>query len=518
MPPIPSLSHRPGWGRSAALLATLLAGGCVGPDFDRPAAPDAHGFTAAPLPPETVSADTPGGAAQRFAPGRDIPADWWSLFHSDGLDRLVRRALEANPTLQAAEAALKAAHETTEAERGGWFPSLAAGFGSNRTKTPSSVSATSTASSALSNLHTAQLTMTYSPDVWGGTWRQVETQEAQEEAQRFQFEAASLTLTANVVSAAINEAMLRGQIAAQREIAASLRESLTIQRRMLALGQLAGADIAAQEAALAQAEAILPPLEKQLAIQRDALCALLGDRPDQPPEDIFDLATLHLPEEVPVSLPSRLVEQRPDIRQAEANLHAASAAVGIAIANRLPLINLTAGIGSVSALLTGSDSGYSPQKRGLFTSGTGFWSLAAGASVPLFDGFALMHRQHAAEALHQQAEAQYRATVIAAFQNVADSLEALKSDAESVRAATAAEKAADDSLAIVRRQLELGSVAPLALLNAQQTVQQARAARIQAVANRFADTAALFQALGGGWWTRTPDRIGSTRNPDERLG
>jgi len=508
MPAIPPQSRPAPRGRSALLLTVLLTAGCVGPDFERPAAPTAQDFTAAPLPPATVSADTPGGAAQRFASGRDIPADWWSLFRSEGLDRLVRRALAANPNRQAAEAALKAAHEATEAERGGWFPSVTAGFTSNRTKNAGSVSATSTASSPLANLHTAQVTMTYSPDVWGGTWRQVENQEAQEEAQRFQLEATSLTLTANVVFAAINEAMLRGQIAAQREIVASMGESLTIQRRMLALGQLAGADIAAQEAALAQAEAVLPPLEKQLAIQRDALCALLGGLPDRPPEETFDLATLHLPEEVPVSLPSRLVEQRPDIRQAEANLHAASAAVGIALANRLPLINLTADIGSVSALLTGTDNGYSPHKTGLFTSGTGFWTLAAGASQPLFDGFALMHRHHAAEAQFEQAEAQYRATVIAAFQNVADSLEALKSDAQAVRATAAAEQAADDSLAIVRRQLELGSVVPLALLNAQQTVQQARAASLQAVATRFADTAALFQALGGGWWTRPPDGTG----------
>lgn len=509
MPAIPSRSFPPQWGRSALLLTTLLVTGCVGPDFERPAAPDRQGFTAAPMPDATVSTDTPGGAAQHFVLGRDIPADWWRLFQSDRLDRLVRRALAANPNLQAAEAALKAAHEATAAQRGDWFPSVTAGFSSNRTKNASSVSATSTASSPLANLHTAQLTMSYSPDVWGGVWRQVEDQEAQEEAQRFQLEATALTLTTNVVFAAINEAMLRGQVAAQREIIASVRESLEIQRRMLALGQLAGADIAAQEAGLAQAEAVLPPLEKQLAIQRDALSALLGGWPDQPPEETFDLATLHLPEEVPLSLPSRLVEQRPDIRQAEANLHAASAAIGVALANRLPVINLTAGIGSISALLTGSDTGYSPHKNGLFTSGTGFWSLAGGVSQPLFDGFALMHRHHAAEALYQQAEAQYRATVIAAFQNVADSLEALKSDALAVRATAAAEKAADDSLAIVRHQLDLGSVAPLAVLNAQQTVQQARAARLQAVAARFADTAALFQALGGGWWTGPPDENGS---------
>lgn len=496
---------RPSLRRVSLLVLALGLTGCVGPDFVRPDPPAVGRSTAQPLPERTRATDLANGGAQTIVAGRDIPAEWWRLFRSEGLDSLVHEAISANPDLQAAEAAMRAARAATEAQRGFLFPAIQAMVSSSRSKNAGgSVSATSTASSPVATLHTVQLGMSYTPDVWGGTWRQLENQEAQEEAQRFQLEAAHLTLTAGVVNAAITEAGLRAQIDAQREIIAIGRDVLSIQRRMLALGQIAEADVTAQDAALAQAEATLPPLERQLAAQRSALATLLGRLPDNPPAQTFDLASLHLPEEVPTGLPSGLVNQRPDIRQAEANLHAAGAAVGIAIANRLPLVTLTADIGSVAGLIGDSDKGYSPTKAALFTPGTGFWALAGSLTQPLFDGFTLMYRQRQAEALLQQAEAQYRSTVISAFQNVADSLEALYFDAEALAATRTAERAADTSLAITRRQLELGAVSPLALLTAQQTAQQTRSARLVAEAARFTDTAALFQALGGGWWSR-PD-------------
>ncbi|MFD2233309.1 efflux transporter outer membrane subunit [Phaeospirillum tilakii] len=482
-----------------ALLLALALAGCVGPDFVRPEPPAATAYQPGPPPERTAAAEAGGGGAQRLLAGAEVPAEWWRLFGSADLDRLVTRALDANPTVAAGEAALKAAQAATEAQRGGWWPTLTGSFTSTRTKTAQAVSANTTSTAPVASLHTAQLSLSYAPDVWGGVWRQVEGQEAAEEGQRFQLAAVRLTLAADVVLAAVNEAMLRDQIAAQEEIVAIERDVLAIQRRMAGLGQSAEADAVMQDAALAQAEAALPPLRQQLAVQRDALAALTGATPDQPPAETFTLAGLHLPETVPVSLPARLVERRPDIRQAEAALHAATAAIGVAIADRLPLLNLTIDAGSAASLLTGKDHGYAPAKTALFTPGTGFWGLGAGLSQPLFDGFTLARRQDQAEAEAEQAAALYRATVLAALQSVADALQALQADADTLRAARRAEAAATDSLTIARRQLDLGAVAPLALLTAEQTALQARAARIQAEANRLADTARMLQALGGGW-------------------
>ena len=485
----------------AAVAAPVFLAGCVGPDFTPPAVPKDAGYTPSPLPGATVAAPVAGGEAQHFKSGADIPAEWWRLFHSEPLNAMIAEALKANPTLEAAEAALRQAEESADAQRGGFFPQVQAGFSAERAKNANgTLSPVTTSPSPFYNLYTGQLSVSYTPDVWGANWRAVENLDAQTEAQVFQLEAAHLTLTANLVAAAINEAGLRGQIAAVTDIIRIERELLEVLKRQQDLGQVAEADVVAQKAALAQAEQALPPLEKQLAVQRDALAALMGHLPNQPPAQAFDLDGLTLPVDLPVSLPSKLVEQRPDIRQAEANLHAASAAVGVAIANRLPVVSLTADLGSTAALLAGND----PANMALFTPGTGFWSLAGSLTQPLFDGFTLLHRQHAAEAAFDQARAQYRSTVVTAFQNVADSLHALKLDAEALEKAAAAEKAADESLEITRTQLELGAVGYPSLLDAEQTELQARVALIQARAARFADTTALFQALGGGWWNRAP--------------
>jgi NodT family efflux transporter outer membrane factor (OMF) lipoprotein len=482
---------RPARGVAAFLCVSLALSGCaVGPDFLRPEAPATDRYTAGPLPVQTAS--TTATAPQRFVVDRDIPGEWWALFRSPALDSLVREALRANPNLAAAQAALRQAQEMRKAGEGAFFPLVQGGLNASRNKTP-----TGTLTPAVSNnnpyynLFTGQLGVSYAPDVFGGTRRTVEGLLAQEEAQRFQLEATYLTLTSGLVAAAIGEAEQRDQIAATEEIIRTQRESLDILRRQKVLGQAAGADVAAQEAALAQAEAMLPPLQKQLAQQRDLLAVLVGRLPSDQPNARFDLASLQLPRELPVSLPSRLVEQRPDIRAAEENLHAASAAIGVAIANMLPQISLTGNYG-LSALMIG----------GLFGPGTAFWTIAGGATQTIFDGGTLLHKKRAADAAFDEAAAQYKATVLAAFQNVADSLEALKSDAEALAAAMHAEAAAKTSLDIAKRQLALGAVNYLALLNAEQTYEQAVVSRVQAQAARFADTAALFQALGGGWWNR----------------
>lgn len=486
------------WPLSTAFaMIGALAGCAVGPDFLPSAPPAVDRYTSDPLPVKTAAAQVADGVAQRFVAGEDIPAGWWTLFHSSVLDALIKDALKSNPNLAAAEAALRQAQQLRKAGEGAFWPLVQTSFNASRNKTQSSLAAVPTSGSLYYNQYTAQLGVTYVPDVFGGTRRAVEGLVAQEEAQRFELEAAYLALTSGLVAAAIGEAGLRDQIAATEEIIRIQRESLDILNRQLALGQVSRQDVAAQEAALAQAEAALPPLQKQLAQQRDLIAALAGRFPNEQPNAKFELATLRLPQDLPLSVPSELVEHRPDIRAAEATLHAASAAIGVAIANMLPQITLSAtnGTGVLSPLTIGS----------LFAPGTGFWTVTASATQTLFDGFTLWHKKEATDAAFDQAAAQYKETVITGFQNIADTLEALKSDADALAAAVRTENAAKTSLDIARRQLELGAINYLALLNAENTYQQALINRVQAQEARLADTAALFQALGGGWWNRKGD-------------
>jgi NodT family efflux transporter outer membrane factor (OMF) lipoprotein len=474
--------------------ATVVASACaVGPDFERPAAPEVSGYTSAPLAEQTASADVKGGETQHFVQALDIPGQWWTLFHSAALNTLIEEALTNNPTLPAAEAALRQAWENVYAAEGAFFPTAVVSYSPSSNKTATGVTFTGASSgSPYFTLHTAQVVVTYAPDVFGGTRREVESLAATAEFQRFQVEAAYLTLTSNVVTAAVQEASVRGQIAATEEIIKIQTGSLDILRKQFELGQVAGADVAAVEATLAQAQATLPPLQKQLAVQRDLLTALIGRLPSQEPAEKFDLASLQLPQELPVSLPSKLVEQRPDIQSAEAQVHSASAAIGVAVAARLPQFTLTANAGTTAN-----------QINQLFiTPGTAFWIVAGNVAQTVFDAGTLLHKQRAAEAAFDQAAAMYRSTVITAFQNVADSLHALQSDAETLKAAYAAERAAFKSLEIARRQLQLGAIGYLGLLTAENTYNTALLALVQAQAARYADTAALFQALGGGWWNR----------------
>ena len=333
--------------------------------------------------------------------------------------------------------------------------------------------------------------MSYVPDVFGLSRRTVESLQAQEEQTRFALVATDLALSANVVAAAVQEASLRAQIDATHQLIAINTNLLRILRTQLAKGYASRLEVAAQESQLAQIVATLPPLLKLLAQQRDLLAALSGGFASENPAGEFALSTLQLPQDLPLSLPSQLVGQRPDVRQAEENLRAASAQVGIAIANRLPNVTLTADAGSM-ALTAGR----------MFSSGTGFWTLAGSLTQPLFQGGALRHRQRAAQAAYTQAAEQYRGAVVTAFQNVADTLNALAQDAEALKTAAAARDAAQVTLDLSQRQWETGYAGYVALLNAEQAYNQAVITLVQAQANRFADTAALFQALGGGWWNR----------------
>ncbi|WOJ89353.1 efflux transporter outer membrane subunit [Methylocapsa polymorpha] len=479
----------------------LLSACAVGPNFEPPPAPEATGYTPEPLAPQTAASPGPEGKAQRFVQGLDIPGQWWAVFHSRPLNDLIEDALRHNPDLQAAQAALRAAHENTEAQKGLLYPQASANFNPIGGKTGEDVAPILSNNSVFYSLTIAQVSVSYAPDVFGLVRRGLESLEAQTQGELFQLEATYLTLTSNVVAAAIQEASLRAQIEATKKIVAIETDLLGLLRRQLSLGQVAGGDVALQEAALAQAEETLPPLEKQLAQQRDLLTALAGRYPSAEVAQKFTLASLRLPRDLPVSLPSQLVEHRPDVKAASANLHSASALVGVAIANRLPVISLTADLGSSPANLAN-----------LFSPPTFFYTLAGNVTQTLFDGFTLYHKQKAAEAALEQAEAQYRSTVITAFQNVADSLRALQADARALKAANAAEAAAHTSLEITRKQLLLGEVNFLALLTSEQTYLQAVLAHAQAEANRFADTAALFQALGGGWWNRND--VATTANAD----
>jgi NodT family efflux transporter outer membrane factor (OMF) lipoprotein len=479
--------------KSLIAAAACVLGGCaVGPDFQAPAAPTTGRYTAKALPVSTAASGTAAGPEQRLIEGRDIPSEWWALFRSEGIDSLMRQALAANPDLQAANAALRGARENVLAQQGAYFPSVDAQYNATRQGVATPVASPLASGVDTYTLHTAQLSIGYVPDVFGGNRRQVESLQAQADAQRYQLEAAHLTLAANLVEAVIQRASTRAQIEATNALIELSARQLGLLRRQQTLGQIGAADVAAQEAALALVQATLPPLQKQLAQQGNQLAVLVGALPSDAtlPEPTLD--QLQLPQELPLSLPAKLVEQRPDIRVAEAQLHAASAQVGVAAANRLPSFNLTAGVGS-SALRFSQ----------LFGAGTGFWSLGADVAAPIFDGGTLLHRQRAAQAGYDQAAAQYRSTVLTAFQNVADTLDAIQSDARALDAAALAERAAERSLAIARRQHAAGSAGVLVVLSAEQALRQASLGRIQAQANRLIDSAALFQALGGGWWNRS---------------
>ncbi len=475
-----------------ASVISLAAVGCaVGPDFKRPAAPDAGDYTVHPLSTTVAADNVAAGGAQRFAKGGDISADWWTLFHSAPLNDLIDMSLTNNHDLKAAQAALSVAQENVLAQRGVYFPSAAASFSGSRQRQSGQIAPTLNSNAFLYNLFTPQVSVSYVPDVFGLNRRTVESLQAQEQAVRFQMIAAYTTLTSNVVVTAIQEGSLEMQIDATRRLIDSCSNTVKILQYQFSKGYASRLDLAAQESQLAQITATLPPLLKQSAQLRDLLAVLTGRLPSQPPIDGFDLETLQLPDELPVSLPSALVAQRPDVLQAEANLHDASAKIGIAIANRLPDFTLTANAGSTAAALDQ-----------LFTSGTGFWGIGVAATAPIFQGGTLLHQERAAKAAYDQAAEQYRSTVLAAFQNVADTLTALEQDAEAVKAAAAAAAAAKVTLELAQRQWQDGYAAYLSLLSAQQADQQSMISLLQAQFNRYADTAALFQALGGGWWHR----------------
>jgi len=472
---------------AVAMAAFALAGCAVGPNFREPAAPKVDRYTSAPLPTSTVSAAAAGGDAQRFLEGQSVPQHWWTTFGNAELDRRVQQALRHSPSVTAAEAALRQAEETAKAARGSLFPSLDASVGATRAKQSAAQTGTGKALGPLT-VYNAGVSVGYVFDIFGGVRRGIEAQQAKADVQRAQLDATYLALAANVVTASLQEASLREQVKATREIVTSLQQELAIAEKQQAIGAKSLSDTLAVRSQLAATSATLPPLEKQLAAAQNQLATYLGVAPAQLKLQPVTLADVTLPTDIPVSLPSSTVAQRPDIRAASAELHAATAAVGVATADMLPQLTLSGNVTSQAL-----------KSSGLFDAGTGGWSIGLGLLQPLFHGGQLLHQKRAAKAGMDVALANWQQTVLIAFQNVADTLQALEYDAQSLRAQSTAEQDAEKLLSLTRTQYRVGAVDYLTLLSAERQYQQARIAAIGARAARLADTAALYAALGGGW-------------------
>jgi NodT family efflux transporter outer membrane factor (OMF) lipoprotein len=494
---------RPSTFTIAGIAVCALAGCAVGPNFKPPAAPPGAAFVpAGQLAPVTASAPLPGGEAQRFVDGLDIPGEWWTLFRSAELNALIERALAHSPTLEAAQAALRQANENVAAQRGTLYPSVSAAYEAQRAKSSATAFGLARGGSFLYTLNSASVNVSYTLDAFGGIRRQIESLQAQADYEQFALEASYLSLTANVVTAAIAEASLGAQIAAAEDIARVQQTQLDITQRRVTAGGASRADVLQQQATLQATLASLPALRSQLAQQRNLLATYVGSLPAQYDGAAFHLDSLTLPTDLPLSVPSKFVEQRPDVRQYSALLHQATAQIGVATANLLPQLTLT-----------GSYGGDAARFADVFSASSVVWSLAAAVTQPLFKGGQLMHQRRAAVAAAQEAAANYKATVITAFQNVSNTLYALQADAEVLAAETAAERSAAGSLELVQAQYKAGGASYLQVLTSEQSYQNAAIALIKARAQRYADTAALFQALGGGWWNRADIAANSTALP-----
>ncbi len=460
----------------------------VGPNFHAPAFPDVKQFTESPMPTKTVASKGKGGNSQVFRKDKDIPLLWWELYHSPEINELIKTGLANSPTLAAATAALNESRENWKAQIGNLLlPAIDTSTQVSRQHFSGSQIGLPGYTDTFA-LYNPAFNIAYTLDIWGGARRQVESFRAQVDYQQFELIAANLTLTSNIATTAINVASYNEQIKATKELIQLEQNVLEILKNQYRLGGKAQTDVLIQQTQLEQTIATLPPLEYNLAQAKHTLTMLIGTYPDRPLPTI-SLEKLILPGELPLTLPSMLVRQRPDVRAAEAQLHAACAQIGVATANLLPQLTLT-----------GSDGWMSSSWAQLFTKANNVWSLAAQLSQPIFHGGALFAQKRAAVAAFQQSAAQYQQTVLVAFQNVADVLKAIETDARSLKAQVRAERTAYASLTLMRNQYRLGGVDFISLLNVEQQYQEAKISRIQAQATRYTDTAALFQALGGGWW------------------
>ncbi|MCE7526424.1 MULTISPECIES: efflux transporter outer membrane subunit [unclassified Polynucleobacter] len=476
----------------AVSLLGILAACAVGPDFKQPDAPKVGTLTEKPLPAKLATTpDVPGGSEQTLVESKDIPAKWWELFKSPELDVLIRKALEQNPNLAAADAALRAAKENVSAQIGGqYFPKIGGNASATREQLPYAVYGLPRGD-PIYDLYNTTVNISYVPDFFGRARRTVENARAQAEISQYQLEGAYLNLTSNLVTAAVREAQLRAQYQATKEILEAQTYFANIIKQQLEIGSVSKVDLTSQLALVASSQAELLVYEKNVAFARNQLAALTGEFPGSAVIKGFNLSDLHLPDQLPLSLPSSLVRQRPDILAAESVMKSTNALVGVATANLLPQITLSGAEGS-AALTTGA----------LFGPTAALWSIAGGLFQPLFQGGQLLAQRRGAMANYEQAVFQYQAAVITAFQQVADALQALDADAKALTAATDTERYAKETLNLVQHQYRLGTASYLQVLYYQTQYQNAKIRSLQAQALRFSDTAALFTALGGGWWNR----------------
>lgn len=490
-----------------AFLCVLLTACMVGPDFHSPKSPKVKSYTNKPLSTKTVS--TPGagsaGKSQVFELGKELPADWWYLFRSQEINHLVALGLANNPTLAASQAALRQAKEAVNVQVGNsLYPALSAQFTASRQKFSDETFGVNGPNPTF-NLFNPSLNIAYTMDVFGGARRQIEALAAQVDYQAYLLEASYLTMTSNIVTTAITASSLSAQIQATHALIQAQEETLAVIQQQYRLGGASGADLLTQETTVAQTRATLPPLEQRLAQSLHVLATLIGAFPSEVNLPVIPLEQLHLPTHLPVSLPSSLARQRPDIRASEALLHAASAQIGVATANLYPQFTINGSYGWVTQL-----------PADIFKHSSYAWSLSGQVLQPIFNGGALRAAKRQAIAAYEQADAQYRQTVLQAFRNVADSLRAIENDSRAFRAQRAAEKAARSALSLTQEQYRLGGVSFLSLLAAQRQYQETKIARIQAQASRYNDTVALFQALGGGWWSKEMDKPGKVKKSTRR--
>ena len=472
-------------GAICAVLAVVLAACAVGPDFKRPAPPDAQRYTTARLEPATIAAD---GATQRFNTDLNLQANWWRLFQSPELDATVEQAFTHSPTLQAAENSLRESQDNLRAGYGLYFPHLDASATAMRERTAPLQTGLQTPGSVF-NLATLSGAISYSLDVFGAARRTVEGLRAQAADQSYALDAAYLTLSANVVNATIARAAYKAELVAVRQIIELEKQELSATEAQVRAGTEPYSSVLTLRSMIASNEAALAPLQQSQDRTGDLLADLEGVVPERASLPDIDLAALTLPQELPLSLPSDLVRQRPDILSAEAQLHAASADIGVATAAMFPSFTLNGGYG-VATRNFGTQSAASGR----------FWSIGPSATVPLFQGGSLWYRRRAAIDAFQRSQDNYRQTVLGAFEQVADTLNALEHDAEYLQAQSDAQRAAGEALELLQANFRAGLAASVDVLVADVQFQQSRLGFLQALAQRYQDTVALYVALGGGWW------------------
>jgi len=469
------------------LLSLLLVCGCsVGPDYVRPKPPQGGRYTQQEMPASTAAAD---GQVQHFEPGAKIAADWWHLFNSSQIDSLVKEAIADNPNLQAAQANLRQSQENLRAGYGVFYPQINAGAGASREKF-SGASFGQSSTSSVFNLFTLNATVSYALDVFGGERRAVEGLAAQVDYQRYAALGTYLTLSGNIVNTVIARAAYAAQIRATEQLIGLEKDQQHVTQAQVTAGTVPYSTLLSVQSQLAATEATLPPLRQRMDEAEHLLASLTGHLPADRALPEMDLAELTLPADLPITLPSELVRQRPDILASEAQLHSASANIGVATAAMFPSFTLSGSFGQASN--TGS---------AFLQSGGTVWSLGADVTAPLFRGGTLWHQRKAAIQAYQAALANYRQSVLSAFEQVADTLRALQHDAETVDAQSRAMGAAAGALKLVQANYQAGLANYLQVLVADAQYHQASIAYLQARAQRFQDTVALFVALGGGWWS-----------------